>query len=104
MTAVVASAVTYEDERQNLDPASVRPLVPDDVAQLADSQWLRNCARRRECIWQLIEPVCYRCIFHDVALVQNVGPCWRDSHIECIGVTRRKLSAQRHALEKVLHL
>lgn len=85
---------TYEDEGQNFDPAGVRPLVPDEVAQLADGQRLRNRARPRERIWQVVEPICYRRVFHNVALVQNVGPRWGDGHIERIGFTRRELCAQ----------
>lgn len=81
--------MTYENEWQNLDPASERPFVPDDVAELANSKRLRHRARRREYIWQIVESVGDRRVLHDVAFVQNVGPRWGDSHVERIGVPRR---------------
>ncbi len=80
--------ITYENEWQNLDPAGVRPFVPDDVAELANSQRLRYCARRWEYIWQIVEPVGDRRVFHDVAFMQNVRPRWRDRHDERICVPR----------------
>jgi hypothetical protein len=87
-------STTYEDERENFDPAGVRPFVPEDIAELADGKRLRNCARRWEYIWQIVETVGDRRVLHDVAFVQNVGPRRGDRHVERIGVPRRELCPQ----------
>ena len=85
---------THEDEGQDFDPAGVGPFVPDDIAELADGERLCHRARRWEHIWQVVEPVGDRCVLHDVALVQNVGPRRGNCDVERIGVFRRELSPQ----------
>jgi hypothetical protein len=91
--------MTYEDEWKNFDPAGVRPFVSDGVTELANGKRLCYRARRWEHIWQFVVPVGDRRIFHDVAFMQNVGPRWGDTDVERIGVPRRELYSQRHALE-----
>lgn len=85
----VSADTTYENEWQNFDPAGVRPFVPDDIAELANGKRLGHRARRWERVWQVVEPVGDRCVLHDVALVQNVGPCRGNSNVERIGVSGR---------------
>jgi hypothetical protein len=60
---------TYENEWQNFNPAGVRPFVPDDITELANSKRLCHRARRWERVWQVVEPIGNRCVLHDVALV-----------------------------------
>jgi hypothetical protein len=68
--------------------------VPDDVAELVNSERLRYCARRWEYIWQFVVPVGDRRILHDVAFMQDVGPRWGDTDVERIGVPGRELCPQ----------
>lgn len=82
---------TYENEWQDFYPAGVRPFVPDDITELANGKRLCHRARRGERVWQVVEPVGNRCVLHDITLVQNVGPCRGNSHVERIGASRRDL-------------
>ena len=68
--------------------------MPDDIAELADGERLCYCTCRWEYIRQVVEPVGNRCILHDIALVQNVGPRWGNGDVERIGVSGRELDPQ----------
>ena len=85
---------TYENERKDLDPAGVRPFVPDEIAELADGKRLRHRARRWEYIWQIVETVGDRRVLQDVAFVQDVRPRRGDGHVERVGVPRCELRVQ----------
>jgi hypothetical protein len=90
---------TYEDEREDLDPAAHGPLAPDDVAELADRERLRNRVRTREGGGEAVEAVRDRRVLHDVALVQDVRPRGRHRDRERVAV-RARGGRQRHAREQ----
>jgi hypothetical protein len=86
---VSGADTTYENEWQNFNPAGVSPFVPDDITQFANSKRLCHRARRWERVWKVVEAVGNRCVLHNVAFVQNVGPCRGNSNVERIGVSRQ---------------
>ena len=92
---------TYQDERQGLDPACEGPFQADDIAELADRQWLRDCAGCGEGVWKLVEPVRNGGILHEIALMKNIRSSGRDLHNYFIGVVGRNGCCEGHALEKV---
>ena len=82
--------VRAEDQRERLDPARVRTLLADDVAERVDGERRTDRVGRGEGLGQVVEAVRHCDVLHQVALVQDVGPRHRHVDHHLVVAARRR--------------
>lgn len=96
----VVLIVRAEDQGQDFRPPGHGCFQANNVCQLVDWERGGNTrGRGREVARQIVEPVGYRGVFHDVGLVQDVGTRDRDVDVEHIRVGLRGFGRVAHFLE-----
>lgn len=94
-----------EDEGHDLTPAGHGGFDADDVAELVDGEGTANGgAAVGRCAGELVEAVADGEVFHDVALVEDVGSRGGDGYFEEVGVLLGGLGDVGHLGEELAKL
>ena len=95
----VGFVVRAEDEGEGFYPTGVCELATEDVTELVDGQRGGYCIGCREAARQVVEAIRYCYVFHEVALVEDVGARGGDRDLE--DVFAFDVSGVAHAFEEL---
>lgn len=93
LAEIKTSETTHESERENLDPASLGTEPSDRITELVVRERLRDRVGAGERLLKVVESIRNSNVFHDVALVENVGSRRGHDDVDLVfGVNREVLA------------
>lgn len=93
--------VRAEDQRHDFRPPCHSGFLPHNIAEFIDHERLRNGAGfGREEPRELVETVRNSYVFHNVALVKDIGPSGGDVHVDQVRRSRGWARGVGHAFQE----